>query len=89
MSQVNLKTMACKRWSFDENHSFSIGEVMRFLPWEGNETNGLLVKLTGGYRCWNRIQKSYQSPVTNILMKCDLNIDVGFPEPVNGNGLLL
>lgn len=76
--------MACKRWSFDENHSYSIGEVLNFLPIK-NESNGLLIKLTGGYKCWNKMKKTYQEPVTNILMKCDLDVDIGFPEPLNGN----
>ena len=74
--------MACKRWSFDENHSYSIGEVLNFLP-SKNESSGLLIKLTGGYRCWNKFNKSYQEPVTTIDMKCDLNIEFGYPEPLD------
>lgn len=77
--------MACKRWSFDENHSYSIGEVLNFLPREGNESMGLLLKLTGGYRCWNKITKKYQIPVTNIVMMCDFDIEEGDPEPLGNH----
>lgn len=75
--------MACKRWSFDAHNSFSIGEVMSFVRWDENITNGLKIQLTRGYKCWNKIQRKYQSPVTNILMQCDLNADIGFPEALD------
>lgn len=82
---VIVKTMACKRWSFDEQNSYSIGEVLNFLPLKGNETNGLIIKLTGGYRCWNKLAKVYQVPATMIHMKCDMEADIGYPEPLDNN----
>ena len=73
--------MACKRWSFDTLHSYSIGEVLSFEPWKENVTKGLYIKLDGGYKCWHKGSTEYETPQTIILMECDLTAGVGFPEP--------
>lgn len=74
--------MACKRWSFDKYHSYSIGEVLNFLPLKGkNITKGLMINLTGGYKCFHKVRSNYVKPSTSILMECDLSAGVGRPEP--------
>jgi len=77
----SLKTMACKRWGFDTLYSYSIGEVLNFIPLKDNLTGGLMINLTGGYRCWHREHKVLSVPSTSILMICDLYRGVGQPEP--------
>lgn len=75
--------MACKRWSFDSQNSYSIGEVMSFKKWQDNVTNGLKIELHRGYKCWNKYHRTYQTPVTTILMQCDIAAGIGFPEPLD------
>ena len=54
---------------------------MNFLPLKGNITRGLMVNLTGGYKCFHKGRSNYVEPSTSILMECDLGAGVGFPEP--------
>ena len=82
--------MACKRWSFDNYYSYSIGQVLNFIPLKkDNIKNGLMINLTGGYKCWHKGRKAYAIPSTSILMDCDLSAGIGAPKPLsNSSGML-
>lgn len=69
------------KWSFDRSHSYSIGEVLNFLPRKDNIDQGLILNITGGFRCWNKQRANFTRPFTIIHMICDLNKGVGNPEP--------
>ena len=75
-----LRTMSCKRWSFDSFKSYSIGEVLSFFALPSHEMNkGLTIQLDEGDRCYKK--GKYVSPKTVISMRCDLHSGEGYPEP--------
>ena len=73
--------MVCMKWLFDRSHSYSIGEVLNFLPLKDKVDQGLILNITGGFRCWNKLRSNFTQPFTTIHMICDLNKGVGNPEP--------
>lgn len=77
--EIYLKTMACKRWSFDKYQSYPIGRVLNFLPLK-NISSGLMINLTHGYQCWHKPTSQHVAASTSIIMQCDPNAGVGKPE---------
>ena len=76
-----MKTMSCmsgkKRYLWSKNY----GKILNFLPLPNNNgTTGLILKMTGGARCWNRAMNNYAISETIIEMICDLEAGIGYPE---------
>ena len=70
--EENLKTMVCMKWLFDWSISYSIGKVLNFLPRKDKFDPGLILNITGGFRCWNKLHTNFTRPFTTIHMICDL-----------------
>ena len=66
-----------KRYLWSKNY----GKILNFLPLpDNNGTTGLILKITGGARCWNRAKSNYAISETIIKMICDLEAGIGYPE---------